>query len=274
MSTPPSPNDLTRQQLDELDSLLQRMLSLPLTTSAGDPPPPQPAPPLPDLPSAADGWRSDAAAPTKPPYLAAEQAPAAVSAAARPAAPPPDPAPAWGPDPLARYGAPPQPEPVPVVARLFGPPTPDTGVPPSTDNIQAAGSSYQYTLPVPTAGTLRGVDAPALPAGFRSLLAESAADPTAVPLAVAPSSAVPQSEPSDSSPAASLPSSSVPIALWPVFAVNWVLELFLGLLGPVGATLTHPAMKHLLGFVGVLLLAAAGLWSARGMGWVTLPWPR
>ena len=31
MSTSPSPNDLTRQQLDELDSLLQRMLSLPLT---------------------------------------------------------------------------------------------------------------------------------------------------------------------------------------------------------------------------------------------------
>ncbi|QJW95939.1 hypothetical protein [Frigoriglobus tundricola] len=31
MATAPSPNDLTRQQLDELDALLQRMLSVPLT---------------------------------------------------------------------------------------------------------------------------------------------------------------------------------------------------------------------------------------------------
>src|SRR5947209_8014859 len=47
LATAPSPNDLTRQQLDELDALLQRMLSLPLDApSAAGPAPP--AAPLPD----------------------------------------------------------------------------------------------------------------------------------------------------------------------------------------------------------------------------------
>lgn len=50
-TTTQSPNDLTRQQLDELDDLLQRMLSLPLNppeTMAPTAPPAQPfAPPLP-----------------------------------------------------------------------------------------------------------------------------------------------------------------------------------------------------------------------------------
>lgn len=59
MATAPSPNDLTRQQLDELDALLQRMLSVPLA------PPDTPlpgalgradAPPLPPV------WRPDAPA--------------------------------------------------------------------------------------------------------------------------------------------------------------------------------------------------------------------
>lgn len=35
MASAPSPNDLTRQQLDELDALLQRMLSLPLGSPEG-----------------------------------------------------------------------------------------------------------------------------------------------------------------------------------------------------------------------------------------------
>jgi hypothetical protein len=53
MATAPSPNELTRQQLDELDALLQRMLSQPFSTSDGSiTPPPVPAadfspPPLP-----------------------------------------------------------------------------------------------------------------------------------------------------------------------------------------------------------------------------------
>jgi hypothetical protein len=44
MATAPSANDLTRQQLDELDALLQRMLSLPVNPpEAASPNPPAPA---------------------------------------------------------------------------------------------------------------------------------------------------------------------------------------------------------------------------------------
>jgi hypothetical protein len=50
-TTVQSPNDLTRQQLDELDALLQRMLSLPLTPPESSAPAPQPySPPLPVSP--------------------------------------------------------------------------------------------------------------------------------------------------------------------------------------------------------------------------------
>ena len=52
MAAAPSPNDLTRQQLDELDALLQRMLAVPLAPS--DTPMPAAAP-VPTPPS----WRID-----------------------------------------------------------------------------------------------------------------------------------------------------------------------------------------------------------------------
>ncbi len=256
MSTSPSPNDLTRQQLDELDSLLQRMLSLPLSGPAEDAPPVPPLPPLPEPPA---GWRADAGGPpVRPPHLAADPVPALAPVAgppitfppeaARPAAEEPD----WGPDPLARYGPPPAAD----ADRPFGPPAPETGVPPAAP------------------GPLRGVDAPALPAGFRSLFAEAEAEVEKVaPLTPAP--AAPPAPPVPSRISGHSPS-PVPVVLWPLFAVNWVLELLLGLLGPVGAAVTRPAAKHLLGFAGLLLLAAAGAWAARGMGWVSfpLPWPR
>jgi hypothetical protein len=256
MSVPPSPNDLTRQQLDELDSLLQRMLSLPLSGPAEDAPPPAPPAELPTPP----GWRADGGgAAVKLPHLLAD--PAAVAAPV--AVPEPraaSAAPPWGPDPLARYAPPAAGE------RPFGPPTPETGVPPS------AGSAYQYSLPVPTpAGPLRGVDAPALPAGFRSLLAEAEAEADRPHPPTPPPRPVPAPFPVTVDP-----NPPLPVFLWPVVAANWVLEGLLGLLGPVGAALTRPAAKHLLGFAGVVLLAGAGLWAARGLGWVhfDLPWPR
>jgi hypothetical protein len=139
-------------------------------------------------------------------------------------------------------------------------------VPPS------AGPAYQYALPLPApAGPLRGVDAPALPAGFRSLLAEAEAE------ADRPHSPTPPPRPVPAPfPVTVDPNPPLPLFLWPVVAANWVLEGLLGLFGPVGAALSRPAAKHLLGFVGVFLLAGAGLWTARGLGWVhfDLPWPR
>jgi hypothetical protein len=254
MSTPPSPNDLTRQQLDELDDLLQRMLTLPVSGATAAPNPDPAETPLPEMPALPSGsWRADAPTLAKSPYLvepsqrpAPELAPAAV--------PEPDPEPelpAWGPDPLARYGATP-------AARLFAPPTPDTGVPPPP-------------------GPVRGVDAPALPMGFRSAPVEEPEVTASLTLFTA----APVAEPTVPTAPEPRPH-SVPVVMWPVFALNWVLELVLKLFGPLGSVVTFAPTKHLLGLVGLLLLAASATWAARGMGWVAfdvpplpqLPWQR
>jgi hypothetical protein len=79
MATAPSPNELTRQQLDELDALLQRMLALPLNPP--DTPAPAPAaqavprPAVPDLPptlpTVPPNWRVDPPAAPAPHLLLA-----------------------------------------------------------------------------------------------------------------------------------------------------------------------------------------------------------
>lgn len=276
-SPPPTPNDLTRQQLDELDTLLQRMLSLPLTGPAAAPPGDAPPPPLPDLPplppTLGAGWRADASSPGPSPHLnEARVAPPAVQLAAvlppsvartalADAHPHAAPVPTWDPDPLARHRVAPS---RPAPAEPFTPPTPDTGVPPSTATHPARPDD---AAPPVVTGTLRGVDAPAVPLGFRSPFEDAAAaeppEPATVALATAERLAEPARPPAD----------RVPVPLWPVFALNWVLELVFGLFGPVGEAATRPPVKHLLGIVGLLLLAAAGVWAARGMGWVSFPLP-
>jgi len=60
MTTAPSANDLTRQQLDELDALLQRMLALPLNGPDAATALPTEAPPVPN-------WRVDPPAPMSVP---------------------------------------------------------------------------------------------------------------------------------------------------------------------------------------------------------------
>jgi hypothetical protein len=112
--------------------------------------------------------------------------------------------------------------------------------------------------------TLRGVDAPALPAGFRTeTLPEPVPEPEPVALVEA-----------ESPPVEEEMSPRVPVLLWPLFAVNWIIETLLGLFGPLGALMTNTVSKHVLGVLGVLLLAAAGVWAARGMGWIHFPIPR
>ena len=218
----PTPNDLTRQQLDELDSLLQRMLALPLSQ-------PEPAvafsppPPLPELP-------------------------------------PPAPRPA------------PRSAPEPAFAPSFLPfPAPTREERPLAPHHYPDPSPAVEFVPVVASGTLRGVDAPALPFNFHR------ADPAPLP----PPSVVdlPDVNPFADAPVPLPPPAPptrigrpVPIALWPVFGVNWLMEFALGWFGPVGHLLTRPAMKTTLGWAGVLLVVGAGVWAARGMGWV--PWPR
>lgn len=229
MATAPSPNDLTRQQLDELDTLLQRMLSLPLNQPepAVAFPPPPPLPQLPDPPAPRSqpttGWRADHPAASPPTHL------------------PPVIRPAES-----------------VIPRLYAP---------------------VEDLPPADTGTLRGVDAPALPRGFdprddapppmREIDVPSAfgrvnfaevnpfLDP---PPTVEPPT--PEPEPAD----------RLPVPLWPVAAVNAIIEFLLSWFGPLGRLLTAAWVKTLLGWAGLLLLAVAGYWAARGKGWVS--WPR
>ena len=240
MSPAPGPNDLTRQQLDELDVLLQRMLGLPL-----DPPAPTPAapafaaPPLPDLPP---GWRLDAGVLKRPdPHAGVALTPAFVPLAAVGAV-------ADRPTGLRR---PPVVEADDAAAdepfpRRFAPPTEGTGLPTG-----------------PFARTLRGADAPALPPDFRpTVFVEPEPEPA---FAVA-------AEPVRAAPAAP-PAARVPAALWPLFACNWVLETACGLAGPVGAVAVRPAGKHVLGGLGVVLLVGAAAWTARGFGVVDFPVP-
>jgi hypothetical protein len=121
MATAPSPNDLTRQQLDELDALLQKMLTgapAPVDT----PPPAQPMrePPVPPL------WRADPPAPVAPPAPHLERPEPPPVLKFEPPAPVPTPAPA----PVAKAPAPkPAPRPVPVPVPKPAPLAPPPPVP-------------------------------------------------------------------------------------------------------------------------------------------------
>lgn len=113
MATAPSANDLTRQQLDELDDLLQRMLNLPMTGT--EPPPAVPTAP------AGPTWRYDApAAPPAPiPHLVAPPEPPRAPAYSPPAPPVVRPEPITAPVPLI-----PPPEPTtPIIERKPTPPS-------------------------------------------------------------------------------------------------------------------------------------------------------
>jgi hypothetical protein len=107
MATAPSPNDLTRQQLDELDALLQRMLSVPLAPVDTPMPTSAPMPPLPTpvsmpTPPAPTSWRVDPPAPvtTAPsPHLVYPEPPSSVSLKFAEPLPEPEPEPAPPPPP-------------------------------------------------------------------------------------------------------------------------------------------------------------------------------
>lgn len=125
MATAPSPNDLTRQQLDELDALLQRMLSVPLAPA--DTPMPASAPPGrsgSDGPPLPPSWRVDpptpAAGASLPHIALPEPSPSVTPKFEPPPAPPP--APAKKPAAVAPTPKPPAPAPAPKAAPPVVPP--------------------------------------------------------------------------------------------------------------------------------------------------------
>lgn len=281
MASPHSPNDLTRQQLDELDTLLQRMLSLPLNKPDAVPTPALAELPLPEPPEP----------PPRPPvrpvprpepvnWLPAPAEPAATSL------PMPTPKPAPAPSGPKRFlGLPNGPEPEPATEYT---PRPDDFrtlndlLPfPIPDGPHPDDSDFDDPIhggPGHLSGTLRGVDAPATPAGFRSSM------PPAGRQSNAPSVAFLTPPPADAPPPPGMPPTDQPPAVMtpppaasgvglftPVSLANRVIEGVLGWCGPLGYWLTRPAVKRLLGVTGLGLMAGSAWWVARGMGWVSWP---
>jgi len=240
MATAPTANDLTRQQLDELDSLLQRMLSLPLPVpdkATGPTPTLAGTIPLPDpvVPAVVKNWRVDPAtpAPSAAPHLliAPPLADPVVSLPRRAAEPPPEPEPVkpFIPEMPRQAVAPPSPPlmvqrplPAPVMHLPFAEPEPETPLP-----------IFTRTIPTP---------------------------------------------PSPSKPYTPSPYADVPPLLWPMAIVNRVADGLLGLCGPPGKLLRSGFGKNLLGIAGLGLLLYTAAHVAQLRGWLLIPlpvpWPR
>jgi hypothetical protein len=320
MASPtPSPNDLTRQQLDELDALLQRMLSLPIGSGMSGASPaassatPAAASQFPSVLAAHPGladyplppeWKEPAAAtPPVPPPGWRSDAPAT---SARPPHWPSQPFRGEDDDELASNsvavvsnsagvagGAASQPVSRDAVINFAGSESAGTGFesqpsPASSDSLSV--TTTEMNLKVPR--TVRGVDAPLVPPPpVATASAVSSTTPSVSKVAATtppPEEAIPlrlnaetcgddPGQPTALSPQVCETASTcdrapapvgTPIWLWPLIGMNAVIELLLGLMGPIGRFMMHPTVRQLLGWVGLMLLTAAAVWSAVSLGWV------
>jgi hypothetical protein len=248
-----SPNDLTRQQLDELDALLQKMLAVPIAPAD---PTPVPSVEVPELPEPVGTWRMDSPTQaTRSPHLTPTATPVMAEAVPVMASPP-----KFAAEPVfletridSRQFARPDASANMPMPRLFGPSEPQAPPPELTFVPPPIQNRSTFTPPPMQAEPVDMVTMNAMPADEVPMMQE---DEMAVPLSMAaPTNA----------------SGGVPIAMWPVYGVNKVIEGVLGLFGPPGELFCMPAMKWLLGLAGIAMLLAAAAWSARGMGWITLP---
>jgi hypothetical protein len=238
MSSPVNPNDLTRHQLDELDALLQRMLSLPMNGG----PEPEPAPAMPS------NWRTDTTPMARIPHVVTE-----VPMPQMAFTPSATTTPVWGMDPLARY--------TPSATPTSAPANFNVPLPPKLEVIPEA-TIPLFAPPSTTTvepRTLRGVDSPAnvLTAPQISL------EPTRLTPTVV--NVIP--------PAAYAHEPTIPTLAYPIFGLNYALETILSLAGPFGWLFTNKVSKQILGVCGLLLVVLATLWAARGLGWLDLPIP-
>lgn len=192
MTTPAAPTSQTRQQLEELDALLQRMLSLPLSPAeAGEEPKPLPASAKVPIPL-----------PPSPPVLLVKEMP-------------------------------------PV---------------PGQPNVQA----WRVEVPPPKAPVAQEqvistwsapVNAPALtvphapPAEPMAL--ENDSTPSAVEVKPVPTPIVAPKQ--GSTP-------PLPLWVWPFYLLNLVFDLSTHILGPFTSWLSLPATKHVLGWLGVMMM--------------------
>jgi hypothetical protein len=245
--SPTTAGNPTRQQLDELDALLQRMLALPLNPAEEPPPPPAGQPvnyrtpvpepaayrPAPAPAPGTNGWRSPAL------MFTADS----MNMAPPPPAPPPPP---------------PMPRPAP---------------PPEWENAWAIdlnpkkGSSIlgarSPAATPPTAEPAPVAEPPAAPANLRLTDVPVPEEPMPAPRALIPApvaAAVLPPAPARLR-AAAQQQSSTPLLLGPLVALNNVFDGIMGLTGPLGRFWCGRVGRNLLGTGGLLLLAASVAWG-------------
>lgn len=265
MAQTPSANDLTRQQLDELDALLQRMLAQP--TALAEPRNPAPVPVPAPAPASApaplpSGWRFDA-----PVAVEAERAPHVTLPAAIPEEQPePEPSLALntGMQGLARPEFSPGANSGIPMGMPINDPQPGmiTGSPIAEPKqplwSEPAASFAEATRTESDEGSTADASTDAVPLTV-------AVEPSETPAAITSGNMEPMPTPEPARLA------SVSVVFWPLFALNWCLELILGFFGPPGQSLRTTPAKNLLGGVGILLIIAAAIWTARGFGLIQIP---
>lgn len=254
-----TPNDLTRQQLDDLDALLQRMLSVPISEKEKPTAPTPPTPPTmttrldPPTPAA----RQPHIAPASMPTATVSSSPAPVIFESRidarhfvrpEALPTPAPISPTSYDP---------PAPTPIT-RLFGSQEPM----PSVVEQRTASVTVEPVVTNHDPEPNITVEPPLI--AFQQAMYEPSLDlqDSAIPLTLA-EAPVPETH------LFAAPQQRVPLLAWPIYGVNRVIEGCLNLFGPPGELLTTGPVKWLLGLTGIGLLGFAAAWTARGMGWVS-----
>jgi hypothetical protein len=267
MATAPSPNDLTRQQLDELDALLQRMLSVPIPS---------------DAVPAAGGGREAPAGP------AARGGIESADALTDPPLPP-----SWRVDPPAGsrtpgapaggYGAGPRegsapaphlvfPEPPSSVSLALEPPAPAALAQTPAPTAPLKPSARPAAPPAPRA-------APAAPPAAAPQPAQTVTAPPIlkpVPVVVSPPAPpapkpAPQAPTSRLTPAPTAP--PVPFLFLPFVGLNALFDAGCGVLGPFGRVLRSGFFKQLCGLAGLGLLIYTAAHVAHTQKWITLPIP-
>jgi hypothetical protein len=232
-----SPNSQTRQQLEELDALLQRMLSLPLSHIEETPTPPPPPQVKVQVPL-----------PPSPPVMTIREI----------------------------HGKPPESDQPQIQSwRVELPPNTPTLIPSAPQMIPGWDQSTQITS-VPNTVTPQNPPStktenpttPQMVYGQETtpLTKETPVNEEPPPVA----QVVVYTPPSRSTSVASEP--PLPVILWPFYLVDRVYTVITYILGPLTSWLSGPSMKHFLGWLGIIMiLLAIGLAGSLmfGFDWST-----
>jgi hypothetical protein len=244
MATAQTTNDLTRQQLDELDALLQKMLALPLNPPEGS------APPL----TASRAMVSEIPLPEMPP------------SPPRVAPTPSYTTPVTAPFPISNG--------IPPTSRRADPPHGPT----STPQLLVMPTKVEVVTVAPTHRAANIQLRVAEPNGVPTPTAPKFDIPTKPVLAPLPNT-IPDPAPAPLSSTQPKPArvESIPPILAPLVAFNRGINFALGQLGLPGRALRTGFAKNLLALSGLALLAYTAAKVAQTQGLATfsmvLPWP-